>query len=174
VTRYRYLPSAREELNEAVAFYEASVPGLGDAFLDDVERAIETVRERPQIGASMGRGFRKSILRRFPFTILCAARRRDHDRRHRPSTPASRLLARETMTANNALERTEVFVGRVCPRHGGGGRPLNSVVRAHSQYRLRVEEVRVFYDVVGSTVDALAIVPQPEAESWLNQFGSPE
>jgi hypothetical protein len=65
-------------------------------------------------------------------------------------------------------------VGRVCPRHGGGGRPLNSVVRAHSQYRLRVEEVRVFYDVVGSTVDALAIVPQPEAESWLNQFGSPE
>jgi hypothetical protein len=32
----------------------------------------------------------------------------------------------------------------------------------------------VFYDVVGSTVDALAIVPQPEADSWLNQFGSPE
>lgn len=42
------------------------------------------------------------------------------------------------------------------------------------QYRLRVEEVRVFYDVVGSTVEVLAIVPKPEAESWLNQFGSPE
>ena len=37
---HRYLPLAREELNEAAAFYEASVPGLGDAFLDDVERAI--------------------------------------------------------------------------------------------------------------------------------------
>ena len=42
------------------------------------------------------------------------------------------------------------------------------------QYRLRVEEVRVFYDVVGSTVEVLAIVPKPEAESWLSQFGSPE
>ena len=39
------------------------------------------------------------------------------------------------------------------------------------QYRLRVEEVRVFYDVVGSTVEVLAIVPKPEAESWLKQFG---
>src|SRR5256885_16331144 len=35
------------------------------------------------------------------------------------------------------------------------------------QYRLRVEEVRVFYDVSGSTVEALAIVPKTEAESWL-------
>ena len=42
------------------------------------------------------------------------------------------------------------------------------------QYRLRVEEVRVFYDVVGSTVEVLAIVPKPEAESWLNQFGNRE
>lgn len=74
MTHYRYLPLAREELNEAAAFYEASVPGLGEAFLDDVERAIETVRERPGIGASMGRGFRKSILRRFPFTIVYAQR----------------------------------------------------------------------------------------------------
>ena len=39
------------------------------------------------------------------------------------------------------------------------------------QYRLRVEEVRVFYDVSGSTVEILAIVAKPEAESWLAQFG---
>ena len=42
------------------------------------------------------------------------------------------------------------------------------------QYRLRVEDVRVFYDVTGSTVEVLAIVPKPEAESWLNQFGKRE
>ena len=42
------------------------------------------------------------------------------------------------------------------------------------QYRLRVEEVRVFYDVSGSTVEVLAIVPKPEAESWLARFGSPK
>jgi mRNA-degrading endonuclease RelE of RelBE toxin-antitoxin system len=42
------------------------------------------------------------------------------------------------------------------------------------QYRLRVDEVRVFYDVSGSTVEVLAIVAKPEAESWLAQFGNPE
>jgi len=29
----------------------------------------------------------------------------------------------------------------------------------------------VFYDVSGSAVEILAIVPKPEAESWLAQFG---
>jgi hypothetical protein len=35
-----------------------------------------------------------------------------------------------------------------------------------------VGEVRVFYDVSGSTVEILAIVAKPEAQSWLEQFGS--
>jgi mRNA-degrading endonuclease RelE of RelBE toxin-antitoxin system len=42
------------------------------------------------------------------------------------------------------------------------------------QYRLRVDEVRVFYDVSGSTVEVLAIVAKSEAELWLAQFGNPE
>ncbi|WP_442895814.1 type II toxin-antitoxin system RelE family toxin [Bradyrhizobium sp. AZCC 2262] len=41
------------------------------------------------------------------------------------------------------------------------------------QYRLRVDEVRVFYDVSGTTVEILAIVAKSEAESWLAQFGNP-
>jgi len=45
---------------------------------------------------------------------------------------------------------------------------------ARPQYRLRVEEVRVFYDVSASTVEVLAIVAKPEAESWLAQFGKPQ
>jgi mRNA interferase RelE/StbE len=42
------------------------------------------------------------------------------------------------------------------------------------QYRLRMGEVRVFYDVSGTTVEVLAIVTKSEAESWLAQFGNPE
>jgi mRNA-degrading endonuclease RelE of RelBE toxin-antitoxin system len=42
------------------------------------------------------------------------------------------------------------------------------------QYRLRVGEVRVFYDVSGTIVEVLAIVAKSEAESWLAQFGNPE
>ena len=45
---------------------------------------------------------------------------------------------------------------------------------ARPQYRLRVEEVRVFCDVSGSAVEVLAIVPKPEAESWLAQFARPK
>ncbi len=42
------------------------------------------------------------------------------------------------------------------------------------QYRLRVDDIRVLYDVSGTTVEILAIVSKSEAESWLAQFGSPE
>ena len=41
------------------------------------------------------------------------------------------------------------------------------------QYRLRVGEVRVFYDISGTTVEILAVVTKSEAESWLAQFGDP-
>jgi mRNA interferase RelE/StbE len=41
------------------------------------------------------------------------------------------------------------------------------------QYRLRVGDVRVFYDVVDGVVEVLAIVPKSETTSWLAQFGRP-
>ncbi len=41
------------------------------------------------------------------------------------------------------------------------------------QYRLRVGEVRIFYDVTETTVEVLAIVTKSEADSWLAQFGKP-
>lgn len=39
------------------------------------------------------------------------------------------------------------------------------------QYRLRVDEVRVFYDVVDKSVEVLAIVLKSEATVWLARFG---
>jgi mRNA-degrading endonuclease RelE of RelBE toxin-antitoxin system len=42
------------------------------------------------------------------------------------------------------------------------------------QYRLRLDELRIFYDVTGDTVQVLAIVAKSEAESWLARFGSPK
>jgi len=42
------------------------------------------------------------------------------------------------------------------------------------QYRLKVDEYRVFYDLVEMTVQILAIVHKPEAERWLRQFGEIE
>jgi mRNA interferase RelE/StbE len=42
------------------------------------------------------------------------------------------------------------------------------------QYRLRVGEIRVFYDVSVRSVEVLAIVLKSEADKWLAQFGNPE
>jgi mRNA-degrading endonuclease RelE of RelBE toxin-antitoxin system len=43
---------------------------------------------------------------------------------------------------------------------------------ARPQYRLRIGELRVYYDVTGATVEVLAIVAKSEAQSWLTQFAS--
>jgi mRNA-degrading endonuclease RelE of RelBE toxin-antitoxin system len=45
---------------------------------------------------------------------------------------------------------------------------------ARPEYRLRVGEVRIFYDVSAEAVEVLAIVPKSEAAIWLEQFGKPE
>src|SRR5262249_26215072 len=42
------------------------------------------------------------------------------------------------------------------------------------QYRLRVDDVRVFYDVTETAVEVLAIVHKAEAEAWLARSGKPE
>ena len=42
------------------------------------------------------------------------------------------------------------------------------------QYRLRVGDIRVFYDVSGETIEVLAILMKSEADEWLTQFGDPE
>jgi mRNA interferase RelE/StbE len=43
---------------------------------------------------------------------------------------------------------------------------------ARPQYRLRVGEIRIFYDVSAGIVEVLAIVSESEAGKWLEQFGS--
>ena len=42
------------------------------------------------------------------------------------------------------------------------------------QFRLRVEDIRVFYDVAEGRVEILAIVPKAEVQMWLEKFGEAE
>jgi len=37
-------------------------------------------------------------------------------------------------------------------------------------YRLRIGEVRVFYDVMEGTVEILAIIAKPDARAWLEDI----
>ena len=50
---------------------------------------------------------------------------------------------------------------------------VRTALETHLRYEPGQDEVRVFYDVSGTTVEVLAIVPKSEAESWLAQFADP-
>lgn len=41
------------------------------------------------------------------------------------------------------------------------------------RYRLRVGDIRVFYDVTETAVEILSIVPKSQAEAWLAEKGTP-
>jgi mRNA-degrading endonuclease RelE of RelBE toxin-antitoxin system len=41
----------------------------------------------------------------------------------------------------------------------------------HPQFRLRIDDIRVFYDVEDGNVQILAIIPKSKTAQWLEQAG---
>ena len=70
---------------------------------------------------------------------------------------------RDAMEIHLRHEPTKVSKSRI-KRLRGLDRP---------QFRLRVDEVRVFYDVQEGTVQVLAIIPKSQADAWLAAAGTP-
>lgn len=96
-----------------------------------------------------------------PFAIILAPEAVEDLRR---LTANVRATVRRTLEAHLRHEPEKTSRSRI-KRLRGLRRP---------QYRLRVGEIRVFYDVSGTTVEVLAIVAKSEAEAWLAQFGNLE
>jgi hypothetical protein len=67
---YRFLYPAEEEMIEASLFYEAATEGLGNDFLTDVQFGIDSARQHPQLGHTVGGGLRRLLLHRFPFSLI--------------------------------------------------------------------------------------------------------
>ena len=61
---------AESELNEAAAYYESQVGGLGIASLAEVEHATSLIRLNPESSPRILKVIRRKILRRFPYNIL--------------------------------------------------------------------------------------------------------
>ncbi len=78
-----------------------------------------------------------------------------------------RLSARDRSTVRDAIERHLRFEPQKVSR--SSIKRLRGINRP--QYRLRVGEIRVFYDVSEDAVEILAIVSKPQANEWLGQFG---
>jgi len=75
-----------------------------------------------------------------------------------------RAAVRDAMEQHLRYEPTKTSRSRI-KRLRGMRRP---------QCRLRVEEVRVFYDVTDKAVEVLAMVAKSEAAAWLERHGEPE
>jgi mRNA interferase RelE/StbE len=75
---------------------------------------------------------------------------------------ATKASVKDALETHLRHEPTKVSKSRI--------KRLRGVTRP--QYRLRVDEVRVFYDVSSTDVEVLAIVDKSEAEQWLEKFGT--
>ena len=78
-----------------------------------------------------------------------------------------RLKAHDRAEVKDALERHL----RHQPAKVGKSRIERLRGLNHPQYRLRVGEIRVFYDIAENRVEVLGIVPKSKAVSWLEEMG---
>jgi mRNA interferase RelE/StbE len=74
-----------------------------------------------------------------------------------------RALVTDTINSHLRHEPTKVSKSRI-KRLRGLSQP---------QYRLRVGDIRVFYDITETTVHVLAIIPKAQAQAWLEEEGRP-
>ena len=68
--RVSYHRLARRELNEAAQFYDSESPGLGSAFLDEIERCTRANVEYPEAGPLIFGTIRRRLVLRFPYALL--------------------------------------------------------------------------------------------------------
>jgi toxin ParE1/3/4 len=67
---YSFHPEAALELEEAAAFYEIRMLGLGKSFAAEVERTVSLIREFPDAGALVGVSRRRVSVSGFPYSIV--------------------------------------------------------------------------------------------------------
>ena len=69
---YRFLSPAEEEMTKIALYYETASSRLGSDFLDDVQRTVDRLCNFPQSGEFIDSHLRRTILHRFPFSIIYA------------------------------------------------------------------------------------------------------
>ena len=67
---FSFHPEAKQELNEAIEYYENIDPGLGRDFALEIYSAIERAVDFPKTWTVMESEVRRSLVRRFPYGVL--------------------------------------------------------------------------------------------------------
>lgn len=63
-------PEAEMDLSEAQRWYAAQADGLGEDFLSEVNRTLESAAANPMLYPEMHRGVRRALTNRFPYGIF--------------------------------------------------------------------------------------------------------
>jgi plasmid stabilization system protein ParE len=61
---------AERELNDAAQYYELEQPGLGSAFITDVQKCTEAILAYPLAGSIVRGSIRRRLCQRFPYGLL--------------------------------------------------------------------------------------------------------
>jgi plasmid stabilization system protein ParE len=69
----RFLPQAKAELREAVAYYNEQRPGLGDELRAEVELATDQIKSFPRASPKLSANLRRRRLKRFPYGLVYEA-----------------------------------------------------------------------------------------------------
>jgi len=68
----RLLEPAQTELDEAIDWYAAQAPGLGNAFLIEALKAINLINQFPTAWHPLTLQIRRCRLKRFPYSVVYA------------------------------------------------------------------------------------------------------
>ena len=68
--RIRFLEIAQIELDEAIEYYDYESPGLGEALLTEVLKALDRIGEFPEAWHPCSKRTRRCQIRRFPYGII--------------------------------------------------------------------------------------------------------
>ena len=66
----RFVAAAAREMAEAAQWYERRTPGMGETFLKQARAAAEFIVSLPESGEELPKGFRRKLLRQFPYAII--------------------------------------------------------------------------------------------------------
>lgn len=66
--------TAENELNDAADFYDLESPGLGEAFINEIHKAIDLIARFPEASLIIRGRIRRKVLIKFPYALIYSLR----------------------------------------------------------------------------------------------------
>jgi plasmid stabilization system protein ParE len=66
----RFRLEAENDIEDASVWYESQRQGLGQLFLNEIEKSLEVISENPLLYPVIYRNTRRAVIHKFPFAIF--------------------------------------------------------------------------------------------------------